>query len=268
MKDYYKILNIDRYATEIQIKKAYRDLALKYHPDKAGVFDAHHKFTEINEAYQVLSRKDHRENYNFIYDYETIDKKRQRIDDIFTETASWEPNGRKSKGWRHPFLRHDEESIDLTPYIKSVRLISLLSFLFTFLIILDYFLPKMNYEQTVLTKLTTYKSMNTIIIATEDFEFPLSYRYSKMIRAGDRAVVSLSPIFGIQYKLTVESRMDKYEFNPHYSIYNIFAFFLVILLVTSYIGLYQKKNNPELIFSAGVANVFLSFLVMYLIFSK
>jgi hypothetical protein len=96
----------------------------------------------------------------------------------------------------------------------------------------------------------------------------VSFRYTKIIRAGDNAMVSLSPIFGIQYKLTVESRMDKYVFNPHYSIENIFAFFLVILLVTSYIGLYQKRNNPELIFSAGVANVFLSVLVMYLIFSK
>ncbi len=268
MKDYYKILNIDRNATEGQIKKAYRDLALKYHPDKAGAFDSHHIFTEINEAYQVLSRKDHRENYNFIYDYNHIDKRRQRADSIFTETVNWKTNVKEKDGWRHPFLRVDEEGVDLTPYIKSVRLISMLSFLFTFLIILDYFLPKVNYEQTVRAKLTTYKSMNTIVVATEDFEFPLSFRYSKMIRPGDNAIVSLSPIFGIQYKLTIESRMDKYVFNPHYSIYNIFAFFLVILLVTSYIGLYQKRNNPELIFSAGVANVFLSVLVMYLIFSK
>jgi hypothetical protein len=266
VKDYYKILNIDRYATEIQIKKAYRDLALKYHPDKAGAFGSHQKFTEINEAYQVLSRKDHRENYNFIYDYEHIDRKRQQADAIFTETVNWRKNAERRQ-WRPPFYARGEDSIDLTPYIKSVRIISMLSFLFTFLIILDYFLPKTNYEQTVLAKLTTYKSMNTIVIATEDFEFPLNYQYSKMIRAGDKAVISLSPIFGIQYKMMVESRMDKFVFNPHYSIYNIFAFFLVVLLVTSYIGLYQNRNNPELIFSAGVANVFLSLLVMYLIFS-
>jgi hypothetical protein len=226
------------------------------------------KFTEINEAYQVLSRKDHRDNYNFIYDYEQLNKKRQHVDTIFTDTVEWGTRTERRGGWRHPFYRSDEESVDLTPYIKSVRIISMLSFMFTFLIILDYFLPKINYEQTIMAKLTTYKSMNTIIIATEDFEFPLSYKYSKMIRAGDLAVVSLSPIFGIQYKLTVESRMDKFVFNPHYSIYNIFAFFLVILLVTSYIGLYQKRNNPELIFSAGVANVFLSLLVIYLIFSR
>lgn len=268
MKDYYKILNIDRYATENQIKKAYRDLALKYHPDKAGENGSHQKFTEINEAYQVLSRKDHRENYNFIYDYEQLNRKRQRVETIFSDTVQWDTKTESRGKWRHPFYRNDEESVDLTPYIRSVRIISTLSFLFTFLIILDYFLPKINYEQTIMAKLTTYKSMNTIVIATEDFEFPLSYRYSKMIRAGDHAVVSLSPIFGIQYKLTVESRMDKFVFNPHYSIYNIFAFFLVILLVTSYIGLYQKRNNPELIFSAGVANVFLSLLVIYLIFSR
>lgn len=267
MKDYYKILNIDRYATDIQIKKAYRDLAIKYHPDKAGTFGSHQKFTEINEAYQVLGRKDHRENYNFIYDYNVPDNGRQYADAVYTETMDWEEDLRK-RPWRAPFYRSEDDSVDLTPYIKSVRIISMLSFLFTFLIILDYFLPKLNYEQTVMAKMTTYKSMNTIIIATEDFDFPLSYRYSKMIRAGDRAVVSLSPIFGIQYKLTVESRMDKFVFNPHYSIYNIFAFFLVILLITSYIGLYQKRDNPELIFSAGVANVFLSLLVMYLIFSR
>jgi len=268
MKDYYKILNIDRYATDLQVKKAYRDLALKYHPDKAGAFDSHQKFTEINEAYQVLSRKDHRENYNFIYDYECLNKKRQHVDAIFAETVHWGDEPRQKRKWRPPFYGRGEDDIDLRPYIKSVRLISLLTFLFTFLIILDYFLPKTNIEQTVLAKLTTYKSMNTIVIATEDFEFPLNYRYSKMIRAGDRAVILLSPIFGIQYKMIVESRMDKYVFNPHYSIYNIFAFFLVILLITSYIGLYQKRNNPELIFSAGVANVFLSLLVIYLIFSR
>lgn len=268
MKDYYKILDIDRYATEGQIKKAYRNLALKYHPDKAGGRISHQKFTEINEAYQVLSRTDHRENYNFIYDYEYLNKKRQRDETIFAETVNWNRNVRRKRSWVPPMYSRDDESVDLRPYIKSIRIISLLSFLFTFLIILDYFLPKSHYEQTVLAKMTTYKSMNTVIIATEDFEFPLNFQYSKLIRAGDRATISLSPIFGIQYKLTVESRMDKFMFNPHYSIYNIFAFFLVILLVTSYIGLYQKRNNPELIFSAGVANVFLSLFIIYLIFSK
>ena len=54
-KDYYKILGIDRNASEVEIKKAYRRLAHQHHPDKSGGDEK--KFKEINEAYQVLSDK-------------------------------------------------------------------------------------------------------------------------------------------------------------------------------------------------------------------
>jgi len=60
-KDYYKILGVTKDATAEDIKKAYRDLAHKYHPDKGG--DAE-KFKEINEAYQILSNKDKRTQYD------------------------------------------------------------------------------------------------------------------------------------------------------------------------------------------------------------
>jgi curved DNA-binding protein len=64
-KDYYKILGVNRDATEDEIKKAYRKLAIKYHPDKnPGDNQAEDKFKEINEAYQVLSDPDKRSRYN------------------------------------------------------------------------------------------------------------------------------------------------------------------------------------------------------------
>jgi hypothetical protein len=266
VKDYYKILNIDRYATDRQIKKAYRKLALKYHPDKSKSAGSHVIFTEINEAYQVLSRKENKENYNYIYDYEVLNKRRVDSEKKYSTPMDWGRNIHKKTPYSEPVYARDDKSIDLSPYIRSVRIVSILSFLFTFLVILDYFLPEIKYDQTIVGKSTTYKSTNTIIIETEDFQFPLNFRYSKMVRGGDIAIVSMSPIFGIQQKLNVTSGMDNYEFNPHYSIYNIFAFFLIILLITSYLGIYHKASNAELIFSAGVANVFLSILVMYLIF--
>jgi len=63
-KDYYDILGIDHSATKDDIKKAYRKLALKYHPDKNKEKGAEEKFKEINEAYQVLSDPQKKAEYD------------------------------------------------------------------------------------------------------------------------------------------------------------------------------------------------------------
>ncbi|XP_055387351.1 dnaJ protein homolog 1-like [Condylostylus longicornis] len=63
-KDYYKILGIPRNSTEEDIKKAYRKLALKFHPDKNKNPGAEEKFKEVAEAYEILSDKKKREIYD------------------------------------------------------------------------------------------------------------------------------------------------------------------------------------------------------------
>ena len=63
-KDYYEVLGISRDSTEEDIKKAFRKLALKYHPDRNKDKDASEKFKEVNEAYQVLIDPDKRAKYD------------------------------------------------------------------------------------------------------------------------------------------------------------------------------------------------------------
>lgn len=64
-KDYYQILGVDKKANLDEIKKAYRKLALKYHPDKTkGDKELEKRFKEINEAYQVLSDSAKRQQYD------------------------------------------------------------------------------------------------------------------------------------------------------------------------------------------------------------
>jgi len=63
--DYYSILGVNKDATAEQIKKAFRKLAVKYHPDKnQGKKEAEEKFKQINEAYEVLSDPEKRKKYD------------------------------------------------------------------------------------------------------------------------------------------------------------------------------------------------------------
>lgn len=63
-EDCYKVLGVHRTASEKEIKKAFRKLALKYHPDRNKEKDAEKRFRKIAEAYEILSDKDKRAKYD------------------------------------------------------------------------------------------------------------------------------------------------------------------------------------------------------------
>lgn len=63
-KDYYKVLGVSKDVSQDELKKAFRKLAMQYHPDRNSAKEAEEKFKEINEAYAVLSDPDKRRQYD------------------------------------------------------------------------------------------------------------------------------------------------------------------------------------------------------------
>jgi curved DNA-binding protein len=84
-KDYYKILGVARNASKEDIKRAYRELAKKTHPDRnPGNKKAEEQFKEVNEAYQVLSDPE----------------KRSRYDQLGESYTQWQQGGAPAGGFR------------------------------------------------------------------------------------------------------------------------------------------------------------------------
>src|SRR3989344_7511236 len=63
-KDFYQVLGVSKTASPEELKRAYRKLALQYHPDKNKTKEAEEKFKEINHAYEVLSDPQKKQQYD------------------------------------------------------------------------------------------------------------------------------------------------------------------------------------------------------------
>ena len=107
MSDYYQTLGVGRKANDQEIKKAYRKLALKYHPDKnQGDKEAEAKFKKISEAYAVLSDSKKRQQYDAYGDsgfhqrYSTNDIFRDvDFGDIFSDFGFGRSSGSSAGGF-------------------------------------------------------------------------------------------------------------------------------------------------------------------------
>lgn len=109
MKDYYKILDISINATKDEVKKAFRSLAKKYHPDRnVNDENALRKFQEVNEAYEVLSNEDSRREY---------DKKKSSFEQSNNKETNSENN--KSNSEKKKYQDKSESIENLNKYFES-----------------------------------------------------------------------------------------------------------------------------------------------------
>ncbi|KKQ73414.1 MAG: Heat shock protein DnaJ domain protein [Berkelbacteria bacterium GW2011_GWB1_38_5] len=93
-KDYYEVLGVSKNASPDEIKRAYRKLALRYHPDKNKDHSNGERFKEINEAYQVLSNPQKKAQYDQFGSSDNFN-----YDDQSNPFSGFSGQGGQSSGW-------------------------------------------------------------------------------------------------------------------------------------------------------------------------
>jgi DnaJ-class molecular chaperone len=97
MKNYYDILQVNNFATDREIKKAFRQLAIKYHPDKnKGRKDYEERFKEIASAYEILSDPIKKRAFDFRFSQQNWDSNKQATPRPTTKTDSNRPTSSKN----------------------------------------------------------------------------------------------------------------------------------------------------------------------------
>lgn len=111
-REYYRILGVSENATETEIRKKYRELARKYHPDSnPGDIEAEKRFREIAEAYAVLSDKEKRS----AYDARRLPKEKEKSVSPMEQFFGFRPDMKNTYGKTSNFKKEQKANpIDMT----------------------------------------------------------------------------------------------------------------------------------------------------------
>ena len=251
MKDYYAILGVSTSASESEIKKAFRKLAVRYHPDKNASAEAKPRFLEINEAYDVLGDRVKRALYD------------ERRANPFSELLEEPTPQHRDPAYRRrtPYQASKREPpatyILMRDYLKYMLWVSRIGLVAAFLFFLDYLMPYRQVDEAIeeIYAVRTRRAGAAYhIILTESgrkiklYEFEGSYfRNEGTIRS------TVTRIYGTA--MAISNASGTYVIKLGYMYRNL-IFFPIILFVNSLLALLLRKR-VELSFNLNVTGIIL-----------
>lgn len=237
MKNYYAILGVSHTASRDDIKKAFRTLAVKFHPDKNPSPEAEELFKEITEAYDVLSDWEKRKTYDLGWE------------NPFTQTETPPPGKRhrdpkyrpKPPGYKPP-KRHTVKDT-MADYLPYFRYMSWAGMILAFVVAVDFFLP---YHEV------TEKLVNVSEITGRRNQFShyiFHVANGKDIKVYNYTARYLTNEENIVYHETMIFRTVMYisDVGPVLQIkigylYKTLVFFPLLLLMSSVLGVFYRKT--------------------------
>lgn len=247
-----------------EIKRAYRRLAVLYHPDKNPDPRAQALFQEINEAYDVLGDAEKRRAYDL------------NLAGIFTEILheTEEPPPHRDPAYRrkrpHPGPRHHtptprELMAQYLPYFKWLKVVGLV---FPLLLALDLALPHQTYHEKIVdvyqvkTRRGTYR--HDVLTTSSGREFRTYSREASYFYDGLAISVTVTPLFSTEMRVSVDE--EGYTLELGYIYRGALKFISIFLFAIALFGMLLREHT-EFAFNASIACGVLFVILLYLVLS-
>lgn len=268
MKDYYQVLRISRQASAAEVKRAYRRLAVLFHPDKNSSAEALRLFQEINEAHEVLSDPLKRSSYDSLLDGGGVAAQPAAPPGGWHRDPAY--RRRQQQGYRPAKAGPSEKLLMMLHMLRFLRSTSLVGLAWCLLLIVDYSLPSRTSRETVLPEGHRPISWQlhhepNVIVTDKGHHFPVPWAGVDYFPAGSEVDVVTSRLFNVLVQ--VEAQDDKFIIDSLASIYQNMMVVPIVLLIVSLGGLLVKQGI-EFRFNLLIAiGILLIFNLIFFLFS-
>lgn len=261
--EYLETLGLEPGASKTEIKRAFRSLSKQYHPDLNKSPDAQEQFIAIHEAYKFLTSVGPKPNNERVaYDY---DPKRAAYDD-------WRKRAQQY-AWKKAREAKRQQELQLRLIFRYFNYYAGFLLLFNFLITLDYFLPKKEFVDQVISvhnpainsnyyHANRFQSYHNIQF--ENFNMKFDLEETKKIRNVQEALVVTTFLFKTpQYAVfTVNDR--KIKIGQIYGLYQVFGFLIPASFIV--LCLYRFSENLDFRISLALLLILFSAIQLFLFF--
>jgi curved DNA-binding protein CbpA len=255
MKDYYQVFGVEKVANDQQIKKAYRKLAHRFHPDKNTSDNADQIFQEINEAYEVLGDPAKRQWYDNVL----ANPLSELIPDppVSSSPVHRDPAYRRPRS-SAPRKRQDS-SVEalMKQYVKYARVLNWAALIFAAIFFIEYFLPYTSADEVIVSKYVVRGRRGGIsyYVIVTDSNRKIKVYEDNASHFTKREPITVSRTLFFRTPMTITFPNGSEELRLGY-MYRAIVFLPAILLVCAGIGV-AFRNNVSVCYNAGVGSLIL-----------